>query len=58
MIGSTPLVHNLYLKLKSGNERNPAIFETGVMTLTIVLLLVCLMAMSSQTFRPFIYARF
>ncbi|MHB1314455.1 MAG: MBOAT family O-acyltransferase [Christensenellales bacterium] len=58
IIGSTPLFHHMYLKLKDSKKLNANLFEAGTMVATLLLLCICLMALSSQTFHPFIYARF
>ncbi len=58
IIGSTPLFKNIYYKLRESRKLNSYVFEIGSMTATLALLMLCIMAVSSQTYNPFIYFRF
>lgn len=58
IIGSTPFFRNIYYKLKENKKLNSYVFEIGSMAVTLALLAVCMMAVSSQTYNPFIYFRF
>ena len=57
MIGATPMVKNLYGRLKSSGINNKLI-EAGRLILTLALLFICILALSGQTYNPFIYFRF
>jgi alginate O-acetyltransferase complex protein AlgI len=57
IIGSTPLIKNLYGKLMSSSI-NDKLIETGRLVLTLALLFICILALSGQTYNPFIYFRF
>lgn len=56
IIGSTPLLKNAYLALKRRYAGQA--LEIGSMAATLALLLVCIMALSGQSYNPFIYFRF
>lgn len=57
VIGSTPLMKNLVLKLKD-KKHGAAALEYGAMLFSIILLGLCLMALASESYNPFIYFRF
>lgn len=55
IIGSTPLMSRLYERLKACAA---GLAEYGTMALTLLVLAICALAISSQTYNPFIYFRF
>ncbi len=57
IIGSTPIVKKAYVALKH-SRLNKTVLEAGSMIVTLALLVVCMLALSSQTYNPFIYFRF
>lgn len=56
IIGSTPLLKNAYLALKR-RQKGQAL-EIGSMAVTLALLFICMVALSGQSYNPFIYFRF
>ena len=55
IVGSTPLPKIIYERIRSRTSR---LAEYGAMIATLALLAVCALALSSQTYNPFIYFRF
>ncbi len=58
LIGSTPLIKNLYLKMKDRGERSEKALNLVTMALTLAVLGLCILSLSSSTYNPFIYFRF
>ncbi len=58
LIGVTPLVKNLYLKMKNSSRVNTNVLEIGIMVLTVAMLILCILSLASSTYNPFIYFRF
>lgn len=57
VFGSTPIAKNIFYRLKKNVKKETA-FELSTMIITLALLAVCMFAMSSSTYSPFIYFRF
>ncbi len=56
IIGATPLLKNAYGALR--HKFTGQALEIGSMAATLLILLVCIMALSGQSYNPFIYFRF
>ena len=58
IIGATPLVKNLYHKMKNSGRINTNVLDIGAMVLTIAMLILSILSLASDTYNPFIYFRF
>ena len=57
IIGATPLLKNLVGRVKN-TKHGEALCEYGSMLVSLIILGLCMMALASQSYNPFIYFRF
>lgn len=58
IFATLPIAKNVYQKIKNSPKVNPMVFEIITMTLTLIVLIICMMTLSTASYNPFIYFRF
>ncbi len=58
IFASTPIAKNLYIRIKDSGKINSVLFESITMTITLAVLVLCIMILATETYNPFIYFRF